>query len=172
MNNDILFSYRLGNADCCKDGDDDGFLFVIYSDGTAIYNKYVVHDNVKRSRKFKVSNKTVSEISTVLDKYERAIFEFDTDIDNGSHDGVFNIFTFRNKKISTFNINDHNIKNINNHNTKTSSWDKLKYFTEHRDIIIKENIIIKIFNEICAVLRKNHAIRLRLENVFIPLWLF
>lgn len=67
----ILFGYRLSSADCCTYGDDDGFLFVIYTDGTAIYNKYIVPDTIVNSRKFKVSDKTVSEINAIFDKYKK-----------------------------------------------------------------------------------------------------
>ncbi|MDE6835085.1 MAG: hypothetical protein K2J39_12695, partial [Ruminococcus sp.] len=46
----ILFGYRISNAECCTYGDDDGFLFEIYSDGTGIYNKYIVEDVIIKSR--------------------------------------------------------------------------------------------------------------------------
>ena len=164
LKNEILFGYRLGNADCCTEGDDDGFLFVIYNDGTAIYNKYVVHDIVTRSRRFKVSNKTISEINSVLDRYKKKISAFDTDIDNGSYDGDFNIFTFRNKKINTLNIEEHNIKETTIRNPK--------YLKEYYNVMVQENKIMNIFKKICAILWKNHAIRMKLESLFIPFWLF
>ncbi len=164
LENKILFSYRTSNADCCTEGDDDGFLLAIYDDGTAVYNKYVVENTIAKSRKFKVSDKTVSEISAVLDKYKKKISALDRDIDNGSCDGDFNIFTFRNKKISTLNIDEHD--------TKIISMMNPTYYIKYHHVIVQENIIIKIFKEICAILRKNHAIRLKLESVFIPIWIF
>ncbi|MCM1315146.1 MAG: hypothetical protein NC205_08590 [Prevotella sp.] len=87
----ILFSYRLANADCCEDGDDDGFLFEIYSDGTGIYNKYIVENIITKSREFKVSDKTVSEINAILDRYKKKIFLLDKNIYNGSDDGCLYI---------------------------------------------------------------------------------
>lgn len=163
MEKEILFGYRLSNADCYTDGDDDGFLFAIYRDGTAIYNKYVVPNTVKRSRKFKVSNKTVSEIITILDKYKKKISEFDTDIDNGSCDGDFNKFIFDGKKITTLNICE-DMEFIFLFNPAD--------YIKHYHVIRQEKQIIRIFKEICVVLRKNHAIHLRLESVSIPFWLF
>lgn len=164
MKNKILFGYRLSSADCCEDGvDDDGFLFVIYNDGTAIYNKYVVQDTITKSRKFRVSDQTVREISAVLDKHKKKISALDKDIDNGSCDGDFNIFQFRKKKISTLNIDFNNIEEI-----KKSNY---SYYKEYYNVMVQENIIMKIFKEICAILRKNFII-LRLENVFIPFWIF
>ncbi|MCM1506116.1 MAG: hypothetical protein NC177_03125 [Ruminococcus flavefaciens] len=160
----ILFGYRLSNADCCTYGDDDGFLFAIYVDGTAIYNKYVVEDTIVKSRKFKVSDRTVSEINAILDRYNNKIFRLKKNLDNGSYDGTFSIFTFRSKEITTLNIEEHNIK--------LTAVVNPEYFIKYRKVMIQENIIMKIFREICAVLRKNHAIRLKLESVFIPLWLY
>lgn len=163
MEKEILFSYRLSNADCCIDGDDDGFLFSIYSDSTAIYNKYVVENTIVKSRKFKVSNRTVSEIRGIIDRNKRKILSFDKNIDNGSCDGNFNKFIFAGKKIITLNICE-DIEFIFLFNAAD--------YIKHYRVIRQEKQIIRIFGEICAVLRKNHAIRLKLENVFIPIWLF
>ncbi|MDE6426831.1 MAG: hypothetical protein K2K89_11970 [Ruminococcus sp.] len=158
----ILFGYRTSNASCCTDGDDDGFLFEIYSDGTGIYNKYIVENIITKSRKFKVSDKTVSEINAILDKYKKKISALNKNIWNNSDDGCFNIFQFRKKKINTLNIEEHDIPSLANP----------AYYIKYHHVIMQENIIMKIFKEICSVLRKNHAIRLKLESVFIPLWLF
>lgn len=160
----ILFGYRLGNASCCTDGDDNGFLFEIYSDGTGIYNKYIVPNTITKSRKFKVSDKTVSEINAIFDKYKKKISALDKNIDNGSCDGCFNIFNFNGKIMRTLNIDEHN--------TKLTAVMNPKYYMKYHHVIVQENQIMKIFKEICAVLRKNHAIRLKLESAFIPLWLF
>lgn len=162
----ILFGYRLSNADCCEDGvDDDGFSLDIYNDGTALYQTYVFSDIPKKSRKFKVSDRTVSEINTILDRYNNKISGLDKSLDNNSVcDGVFNKFIFRGKKITTFDICEHNIKLIAVVNPE--------YFIKYHKVMVQENIIMRIFREICSVLRKNHAIRLKLESVFIPLWLF
>ncbi|MDE6670627.1 MAG: hypothetical protein K2K16_00370 [Ruminococcus sp.] len=154
----ILFGYRISNAECCTYGDDDGFLFEIYNDGTGIYNKYVVENVITKSRYFKVSDKTVTEINVVLDKYKNKIRLLSKNIDNGSDDGCFNIFQFRKKKINTLNIDEHEISSLANP----------VYYIKYHHVIMQENLIMKIFNEICSVLRKNHAIRLKLESVFIP----
>ena len=158
----ILFGYRTSNADCCTYGDDDGFLFEIYSNGTGIYNEYVVEDVITKSRHFRVSDRTVTEINVILDKYKKKIFLLDKNIDNGSDDGCFNMFQFRKKKINTLNIEEHNIPYLANP----------AYYIKYHHIIIQENLIMKIFKEICSVLMKNYAIRLKLESVFIPFWLF
>lgn len=159
----ILFGYRLSNASCCTYGDDDGFLFAVYEDGTAIYNKYIVPDTVKRSRNFRLSDMTVSEIRNIIDINKRKIMSFDKDIDNGSCDGDFNEFIFDGKKISTLNICD-DMEFIFLFNPAD--------YIKHYHVIRQEKQIIRIFREICAVLRKNHAIRLKLEDVFISFWIF
>lgn len=161
----ILFGYRLSSADCCEDGvDDDGFSLDIYNDGTALYQAYVFNDIPKKCRKFKVSDRTVSEINAILDRYNNKISGLDKSLDNGSDDGTFSTFTFRGKKITTLNIEEHNIK--------LTAVVNPEYFIKYHKVMVQENIIMRIFREICSVLRKNHAIRLKLESVFIPMWLF
>ena len=164
MKKEILFGYRLSNADCCEYGDDDGFSIIIYKDGTAMYTTYIVSDIINKCKKFRISNETVTEIRSNIDKNKKKISALNKDIDNGSCDGVFNIFIFGKKKISALNIEEHNIK--------TLSLINPKYYIEYHSVIIQENIIIKIFKEICSILRKNHAIRLDLNSIKIPLWLF
>lgn len=162
----ILFGYRLSSADCCEDGvDDDGFSLDIYNDGTALYQEYVFSDILKKCGKFKVSDKTISEINSIFDRYDNKISRLDKSLNNNSvYDGVFNEFIFRGKKITSSDICEHKIKLIAIINPE--------YFIKYHKIMIQENIIMKIFREICSVLRKNHAIRFKLESAFIPLWLF
>lgn len=164
MKKEILFKYRLGNASDCTDGDDDGFSFIIYKDGNATYSTYIVENIIKKHKTFKISTKTVREIISIIDKNKKEISSLDKDIDNGSCDGDFNIFTFGNKTISTLNIDEHDIK--------MTVLNNPRYFIEYYHVMVQENIIMKIFKEICAVLRKNHAIRLDLYSAKIPIWLF
>lgn len=165
MKKEILFGYRLSSADCCEYGvDDDGFSFVIYKDGNATYSTYIVENITKKHRTLKISAKTVREIISIIDKNKKEISSLDKDIDNGSDDGVFNIFTFGKKTISTLNIDEHDIK--------MTMLNNPRYFMEYHHVMVQENIIMKIFKEICVILRKNHAIRLDLNSAKIPIWLF
>lgn len=165
MEKEILFGYRSSSADCCEYGvDDDGFSFIIYKDGSATYSTYVVSNITKKHKTLKLSEQTVKEITSIIDKNKKKISALDKDIDNGSDDGDFNIFTFGKKKISTLNIEEHDIKMTKLNNPR--------YFIEYHHVMLQENIIMKIFKEICAILRKNHAIKLDLFSAKIPIWLF
>lgn len=164
MEKEILFEYRSGNASDCAEGDDDGFSFIIYKDGSATYSTYIVSNITKKHKIFKVSEQTVKEITSIIDKNKKEISTLDKDIDNGSDDGDFNDFTFGNKTIFTLNIEENDIKMIKLNNPR--------YFIEYYHVMLQENIIMKIFKEICAILRKNHAIRLDLCSAKIPIWLF
>lgn len=87
-----LFKYRLGNANECSYGDDDGFSIEIFQDGTVIYQEYEVPNIAVYKKEYRLSKRTINRLKVYILNCD--CWSIPSNLDNGSCDGDFNEFWF------------------------------------------------------------------------------
>ena len=143
VDEDIIFSYRLGNAACCQYGQYEGFKVEIFYDGKIGYSEYAVQNILVKQEQFTLKPYVIDKILDVIN--ESKIESIPKNLDNGSCDGDRNEFVFcKNKteyRITAWNIIDEEYSKENR------SEDKYKENNFY------ECEVMKIFNQIAVVLK-------------------
>ncbi|MCM1506114.1 MAG: hypothetical protein NC177_03115 [Ruminococcus flavefaciens] len=153
MKKKILFAYKTKSSMCYNVLDYceyKGFLFTVYTDGTAEYSLYVMPDIPKITKTFIISTETLKAIVSIIEKYMDILLAVPLSLDNSILDGDYNEFTFYNKKIYASNINTYDIEEI-----KKSDYE---YYKNYYINMVHENNVMKVFSKICGIIRKNNNI--------------
>lgn len=145
----VLFGYAITPAGPCCLGDDGGFSFEVFEDGSLIYKTYIVDrsDGTEKERKkYKVPAKAVSSIKKLLDESQTDIDSFDEHLDNGSCDGDFYYFNFKGKTVCVLNIEYCDEEEIKKNHPN--------HYKEYLPVIRQENRILLLFEKIMDILEK------------------
>ena len=135
-----IFSYQTSPV-VGWEGEYGGFSLELFGNGNLRYCTYKLFDDIQLMQMFKVDRDTVYGIYELIQETKEEIGEIPRNLDNGSHEGWINEFHF----IGQEKIVARNIK---------TSLPKLTMFT-------KENSVLRIFHEICRLLR-TQGVRLSL----------
>lgn len=143
---DIVFSYQLGPVSG-KEGDDGGFSIQIYGNGKLKVCTYKFYETINSIQVFKMSRKEVGMVYRIIRKYREELKEVPMRLDNGSQDGEINEFVFFGyEQIVAWNIKTTvpQAVMIKNHT----------YYQEYKENMKYENVVLKVFREICKYLKK------------------
>lgn len=151
----LVFAYQTGPVSGWE-GDDGGFSVELYGNGNLRYCTYKLFDNIQLLQMFKLDRKTVYAVYDIIEKSREQLEKIPGRLDNGSSDGVMNEFCFLDcDRITAINIREEFIKGICLVNRS--------YYKEYKQNIKDENTVLKVFKEICKVL-KTQSVDLTLES--------
>lgn len=149
-----IFSYRVCPA-CGREGDDGGFSVELYGNGNLRYCVYKFSDEIQLMQMFKLSRETVYAIYHLIETRQSELETMPEYLNNGSYDGEINEFEFfRCGRITAMNIQEVFVKGMILKN--------YSYYQEFKENMKRENTIMKLFKEICKVLKKT-GVHLSLE---------
>ena len=92
----------------------EGFSFMIQSDGTAIYKKFLVDDQELSCETIQIENNIVAELKKYLLERKSIIKDLPKETFNGSVDGSYDTFTFLGKSMTSLNADIYIIESPKN----------------------------------------------------------
>lgn len=153
-----IFSYKAVPVTGWE-GDDGGFSIELYGNGNLRYCMYKLFDDIQLLQMFKVERETVYDIYEIIETSGRELEQIPDRLDNGSEDGMTNEFQFfEYERITALNIRESFIQG--------TMLIKHNYYKQYKDNMVYENIVLKVFKDICKVL-KAADVELTLEKCII-----
>ena len=153
-----IFEYREFASCNFLDGNTNSFKVKIDNTGTVEYELEDSEENTLELHFYEISKESVSKISDIINKNEE-IFEVNSYLNNGSLDGSGNEFFFsnnnRNRLILAWNIDD---------SIDEGEEIRTEYLKEYGENLKQERLVLKVFYEICKVLKK--------EKIYMDLYNF
>ena len=147
-----IFEYREFASCNFLDGNTNSFKVKIDNTGTVEYELEDSEENTLELHFYEISKESVSKISDIINKNEE-IFEVNSYLNNGSLDGSGNEFFFsnnnRNRLILAWNIDD---------SIDEGEEIRTEYLKEYGENLKQERLVLKVFYEICKVLKKKKYI--------------
>ena len=141
----IVFSYQTGPVSGWE-GDDGGFSVELFGNGNLRYCTYKLFDDIQLMQMFKIDRKSVYAVYDIIEKAREQLKQIPDRLDNGSKDGVLNEFQFWGcERITATNIREEFIKGVMLMNRA--------YYQEYKQNMQYENTVLKVFKEICKVLK-------------------
>lgn len=140
-------------------GDTNKFSVEITNDCVLEYKKEDFAGNTIEFNYYNISEESIEKIKNIVEK-NNEVFAVNSILDNGSIDGCGNKFWFanpkRNREILAWNIDE----SINDGHSIRE-----EYLEEYGDNLKQERLVLKVFFEICNVL-KNDKIKLDLYKFY------
>lgn len=141
----MIFSYRTEPLNG-REGDDGGFSIELYGNGNLRYCMYKLFQDIQILEMFKVSKESVYEIYEMIEKARKQLEELPERLDNGSEGGMLNEFRFGECRwVTAVNIQETFLKGV--------MLTKHQYYREYKENMKRENTVLKLFREICRVLK-------------------
>ncbi|MBS6604870.1 MAG: hypothetical protein KH313_03790 [Lachnospiraceae bacterium] len=148
-----IFSYQTSPV-VGWEGEYGGFSLELFGNGNLRYCTYKLFDDIQLMQMFKVDRDTVYGIYELIQETKEEIGEIPRNLDNGSHEGWINEFHFiGQEKIVA--------RNIKTSLPKLTMFTKRSYYEKYRENMANENSVLRIFHEICRMLR-TQGVRLSL----------
>lgn len=142
----LVFAYKTCPVSGWE-GDDGGFSLELYGNGNLKYCTYKLFDNIQLMQMFKLDPETVYTFCDIIEKSGEQLALIPERLDNGSEDGVLNEFQFLGyDRITASNIRESFVKGMR--------LVKPSYYKEYKDNMEYENALLKIFKEVCKVLKE------------------
>ena len=155
-----IFSYRVKPA-YGMEGEYGGFSIELYGNGNLRYCVYRLLDDIQKMEMFKLKKETVYAVYGIIDHARKRLDAIPENLNNGSLDGMLNEFFFDDFKwITAWNIEESFIRGV-----MLKNYD---YYRKYKENMKYENAVLRIFKEICKVLRKS-GVDLSLESC--DIWL-
>lgn len=140
-----IFSYQTSPA-VGWEGEDGGFSLELFGNGNLRYCTYKLFDDIQLMQMFKVDRDTVYGIYELIQETKEEIGEIPRNLDNGSEEGWINEFHFiGQEKIIA--------RNIRTSLPKLTMLTRRSYYEKYKENMISENNVMRIFHEICRLLR-------------------
>lgn len=142
----VVFSYQTGPI-MGMDGEEGGFSVCLYGNGNLKYCTYRFCEQINSMEIFKMSREETKMIYDVIADAEDVLETIPERLDNGSTSGNSNEFVFLgHEKIRAWNIKKSFPRAVwlTNH----------QYYETHKENMIYENEVIRIFEMICRCFKK------------------
>lgn len=150
-----IFSYQTSPV-VGWEGEDGGFSLELFGNGNLRYCTYKLFDDIQLMQMFKVDRDTVYGIYELIQDTKEEIGEIPRNLDNGSEEGWLNEFHFiGQEKIVA--------RNIRTSMPKLTMLTRRSYYEKYKENMISENNVMRIFHEICRLLR-TQGVRLPLGH--------
>ena len=133
-----IFSYQTSPV-VGWEGEYGGFSLELFGNGNLRYCTYKLFDDIQLMQMFKVDRDTVYGIYELIQETKEEIGEIPRNLDNGSHEGWINETSL----------------------PKLTMFTKRSYYEKYRENMANENSVLRIFHEICRLLR-TQGVRLSL----------
>ena len=144
-----IFSYQTSPV-VGWEGEYGGFSLELFGNGNLRYCTYKLFDDIQLMQMFKVDRDTVYGIYELIQETKEEIGEIPRNLDNG----WINEFHFiGQEKIVA--------RNIKTSLPKLTMFTKRSYYEKYRENMANENSVLRIFHEICRLLR-TQGVRLSL----------
>ena len=136
-----IFSYQTSPV-VGWEGEYGGFSLELFGNGNLRYCTYKLFDDIQLMQMFKVDRDTVYGIYELIQETKEEIGEIPRNLDNGSHEEIV-------------------ARNIKTSLPKLTMFTKRSYYEKYRENMANENSVLRIFHEICRLLR-TQGVRLSL----------